>query len=46
VLGVSGGEGAVSEQDATTRQTADVSRASLCVDTVRPLTPLINKNPR
>ena len=45
VVGVAAGGPTVSEQDATTRQTAAAIRASLCVDTVRPLIPRINKTP-
>jgi hypothetical protein len=45
VVGVAAGGPTVSEQDATTRQTADATRASLCLDTVRPITPHINKTP-
>jgi hypothetical protein len=45
VVGVAAGGPTVSEQDATTRQTAAAIRASLCVDTVRPLNPRINKTP-
>jgi hypothetical protein len=45
VVGVSAGGPTVSEQDATTRQTVDTTRASLCLDTVPPLAPFINKTP-
>ena len=45
VVGVAAGGPTVSEQDATTRQMAAAIRASLCVDTVRPAIPRINKTP-
>jgi hypothetical protein len=45
VVGVAAGGSAVSEHDATTRQTAAAIRASRCVGTVRPRMPRINKTP-
>jgi hypothetical protein len=45
VVGVAAGGPTVSEQDATTAQTATAIRANLCVDTVRPVQPAINKTP-
>jgi hypothetical protein len=45
VVGVSAGGPTVCEQDALTRQTANATGASLCLDTVRPLPQSINKTP-
>jgi hypothetical protein len=44
-VGVAAGGAAVSEQDATTRQPAAAIRASLCLGTVRPRIPRIDKTP-
>ena len=45
VVGVAAGGPTVSEQDAMTRQAADATRASLCLDKPCPLTPRIKKTP-